>query len=66
MGMSLPELALRFILSNPTVTTTIPGMRRREHVERNLGVSDNPPLTSDVVGRLRDAHRWNRVPDDRP
>ena len=65
IGMSLPELALRFILSNPMVTTTIPGMRRRTHVETNLGVSDNPPLAPDVVGRLR-VHRWNRVPDDRP
>jgi len=65
LGMSLPELALRFILSNPVVTTTIPGMRRRQHVETNLRVSDAPPLTSDIVGRLR-AHRWDRVPDDRP
>jgi aryl-alcohol dehydrogenase-like predicted oxidoreductase len=65
LGMSLPELALRFILSNPTVTATIPGMRRREHVETNLGVSDKPPLPPEVIGRLR-AHRWNRVPDDRP
>jgi aryl-alcohol dehydrogenase-like predicted oxidoreductase len=63
--MSLPELALRFILANPTVTTTIPGMRRRERVETNLDVSDKPPLAPDVVGRLR-AHRWDRVPDDRP
>jgi len=65
MGMSLPELALRFILSNPTVTTTIPGMRRPQHVEANLGVSDKPPLAAGVVGRMR-AHRWDRVPDDRP
>jgi len=65
LGMSLPELALRFILSNPTVTTTIPGMRRRQYVETNLGVSDKPLLPPDVVGRLR-AHRWNRLPDDRP
>jgi len=65
LGMSLPELALRFILSNPAVTTTIPGMRRRERVEANMAVSDKPQLTSDVVDRLR-AHRWNRVPDDRP
>ena len=26
-GMTLPELALRFILANPDVTTVIPGMR---------------------------------------
>jgi aryl-alcohol dehydrogenase-like predicted oxidoreductase len=65
LDMSLPELSLRFILSNPTVTTTIPGMRRSKYVEANLGVSDKPTLAPDVVNRLR-AHRWNRVPDDRP
>jgi aryl-alcohol dehydrogenase-like predicted oxidoreductase len=64
MGMSLPEFALRFILAHPAVTTTIPGMRRREYVEANLGVSDKPPLPSEVVARLR-AHRWDRLPDDR-
>jgi aryl-alcohol dehydrogenase-like predicted oxidoreductase len=65
MRMSLPELALRFVLAHPAVTTTIPGMRRREHVDANLAVSDNPPLAPNMVERLRD-HRWNRVPDDRP
>jgi aryl-alcohol dehydrogenase-like predicted oxidoreductase len=64
-GMSLPELALRFILAHPAVTTTIPGMRRPRHVEANLGVSDRPSLPAESVRRLR-AHRWNRVPDDRP
>jgi aryl-alcohol dehydrogenase-like predicted oxidoreductase len=64
-GMSLPELALRFILAHPAVTTTIPGMRRPRHVEANLGVSDRPSLPAESVSRLR-AHRWNRVPDDRP
>jgi len=65
MAMSLPELALRFILAHPAVTTTIPGMRRCEHVDANLAVSDKPPLVSEVIARLR-AHRWDRVPDDRP
>jgi aryl-alcohol dehydrogenase-like predicted oxidoreductase len=34
MGMSLPELALRFILSNPTVTTTIPACGGRNMSKR--------------------------------
>jgi aryl-alcohol dehydrogenase-like predicted oxidoreductase len=42
--MDLPELALRFILHHPAVSTTIPGMRRLTHVERNLGASDGRPL----------------------
>jgi aryl-alcohol dehydrogenase-like predicted oxidoreductase len=65
LGMTLPELALRFILSHPAVTTTIPGMRRLQHVEGNLAVSDGTPLDPAVVVRLA-AHRWDRVPDDRP
>jgi aryl-alcohol dehydrogenase-like predicted oxidoreductase len=59
--MSLPELALRFVLEHPAVATTIPGMRRVQHVETNLGVSDGQPLPSGLRDALR-AHRWDRVP----
>jgi len=59
-GMSMPELALRFILANPDVSTVIPGMRRKLHVETNLGVSDGRPLASDMLERLR-THRWVRT-----
>lgn len=58
-GMTLPELALRFILANPDVATVIPGMRRRAHVDANLGVSDGRPLDPALRQRLR-AHRWDR------
>ena len=59
-GMSMPELALRFILANPDVSTIIPGMRRKPHVERNLGVSDGQPLGPEVLEKLR-KHRWVRT-----
>jgi aryl-alcohol dehydrogenase-like predicted oxidoreductase len=59
-GMSMPELALRFILANPDVSTIIPGMRRKLHVETNLGVSDGTPLAPEVLDRLR-KHRWTRT-----
>ncbi|MDE3153972.1 MAG: aldo/keto reductase [Acidobacteriota bacterium] len=59
-GMDLPELALRFILANPDVTTTIPGMRRPLHVERNLSASDGAPLPPRLRDALR-AHRWDRT-----
>jgi aryl-alcohol dehydrogenase-like predicted oxidoreductase len=58
-GMTMPELALRFILANPNVTTIIPGMRKRAHVDANLGVSDGRPLDPALVQRLR-VHRWDR------
>jgi aryl-alcohol dehydrogenase-like predicted oxidoreductase len=65
LGTSLPELALRFILSHPAVTTTIPGMRRVGHVEANVAAAARGALPVDVIAQLR-RHRWNRVPDDRP
>jgi aryl-alcohol dehydrogenase-like predicted oxidoreductase len=58
-GMDLPELALRFILEHPAVSTTIPGMRRPRHVERNLAASDGVPLPPRLRDALR-AHRWDR------
>lgn len=59
-GMTLPELALRFILASPDVTTVIPGMRRIAHVDANLAAGDGVPLATAVVGRLR-RHRWDRT-----
>jgi aryl-alcohol dehydrogenase-like predicted oxidoreductase len=59
-GMSMPELALRFILQHPVVTTTIPGMRRVPNVERNFAASDGRPLPTDVMRELR-GHRWDRT-----
>ena len=60
-GMGMPELALRFILSNPAVSTIIPGMRKIRNVEANAAASDEGPLDSTLVDRLR-AHRWDRKP----
>jgi len=61
--MTMPELALRWILAEPTVSTIIPGMRKLKHVEANLAASDGRPLDVSLLGQLR-AHRWNRTPTD--
>jgi aryl-alcohol dehydrogenase-like predicted oxidoreductase len=60
-NMSLPEAALRFILSNQTVSTTIVGMRKPDHVRQNIAVSDAGPLSEDVLKNLK-KHRWDRSP----
>jgi len=39
-GMMMPEMALRFILANPDVSTIIPGMRKLKNVEANIACSD--------------------------
>jgi aryl-alcohol dehydrogenase-like predicted oxidoreductase len=59
-GSDLPELALRFILHHPSVSTTIPGMRKRRNVERNIAASDGAPLPPRLLDALR-AHRWDRT-----
>jgi aryl-alcohol dehydrogenase-like predicted oxidoreductase len=60
-GMTMPEMALRFILNNRDVSTIIPGMRRRRHVEANLAASDKGPLPAPLHSQLR-KHRWDRTP----
>jgi aryl-alcohol dehydrogenase-like predicted oxidoreductase len=60
-SLTLPQMALRFILSNPVVTTIIVGMRKPDHVRQNIAVSDAGPLDPDLLGKLKD-HRWDRKP----
>ena len=60
-GMTMPEMALRFILSNPDVATVIPGMRRERHVRANIAASDAGPLPDSLIAALRQ-HRWDRTP----
>lgn len=60
-GVSMPEMALRFILNNPAVSTIIPGMRKTRHVESNVAASDADPLPEGLPAELRE-HRWERRP----
>jgi aryl-alcohol dehydrogenase-like predicted oxidoreductase len=60
-GMSLPEMALRFVLSHPAVSTTIIGMRKFEHVRENIALSDKGSLSPELLRELKN-HRWARKP----
>lgn len=60
-GSTMPEIALRFILTNPDVSTIIPGMRKLKHVEANCAARAAGPLSPDLHKKLR-AHRWDRNP----
>ncbi len=62
-GMTMPEMALRFILSNPDVHTTIPGMRQLRNVEANTAVSDGNGLAAELLSELK-GHRWDRTPTE--
>ena len=55
----MPEYALRYILSQPAVSTIIPGMRNTKHVAANTAASDLGPLPADIVKKLH-RYRWVR------
>ncbi len=56
---SLAEIALRFTISPPAVSSTIPGMRTVRNVERNAAVSDKGPLDEAALKILK-RHAWDR------
>lgn len=58
---TMAEMALRFILSNPTVSTIIPGMRKIKNVEANIAASDKGALDENLLGELK-KHAWIRKP----
>ena len=56
---TLAELALRFCLHHPAVSTVIPGMRSRSNVEANCMISDGRNLSESLIVELRN-HTWER------
>ncbi len=62
-NMNMPEMALRFILSNPDVSTTIPGMRKMKNVLSNMKAGEGEELTTELLNELK-GHRWDRTPTE--
>jgi aryl-alcohol dehydrogenase-like predicted oxidoreductase len=56
---TLPELALRFCLSNGAVATVIPGMRRVSRVDQNAAAGDGRALSPKLLAELT-RHAWPR------
>ncbi|MGW8314363.1 MAG: aldo/keto reductase [Bacteroidales bacterium] len=59
-GYTMPQLALKFALSHPAVSTVIPGIRNREQALQNTAISSLPDLDEEALVRLRE-HAWNRA-----
>jgi aryl-alcohol dehydrogenase-like predicted oxidoreductase len=55
---SLPEAALRYVLSHPAVSTVIVGMRKLTHVQSNSAASEKGPLSRAALERLKE-HAWS-------
>ena len=53
----LPEIALRYCLSHPAISTVIPGMRKVRTVESSCSVSDLGALPDEVLAKMK-KHAW--------
>lgn len=58
-AQTLPELALRYILSWDEVSTVIPGIRKVKYAEENTTVSEGRKLSSKMMEELK-KHVWER------
>jgi aryl-alcohol dehydrogenase-like predicted oxidoreductase len=58
-GMSMPEVALKWVLAHPAVSTIIPGIRNVAQAEANAAASNSAPMSEEMVVRLRE-HAWLR------
>jgi aryl-alcohol dehydrogenase-like predicted oxidoreductase len=58
-AQTIAELALRFTLSHPAVSTVIPGMRTVKNVEANCSLADGRLLSEKLIEELT-KHRWQR------
>jgi aryl-alcohol dehydrogenase-like predicted oxidoreductase len=58
-GLALPQVALKFALTHPAVSTVISGIRNIAQAEANIAVSDLPDLSDNLIASLR-KHEWRR------
>jgi aryl-alcohol dehydrogenase-like predicted oxidoreductase len=55
----LPDIALRFCISHPAVSSVIPGMRTVRHAQSNVRLSDDGPLPPETL-EITKRHAWER------
>ena len=55
-NMSLPQFALRWIEMFDAVTCSIPGAKRPDQVAENVAAADMPPLSSEVMKRVKELY----------
>lgn len=51
-GLTMSQMALRWILMSPAVTCAIPGAKRPSQVEENLSAANLPPLSGKTMTRI--------------
>ena len=65
-GMSLATLAVRWVMSNPAITSPIVGASKPEQFADSLSAAEQGPLPEDLKKRLDDITReWRAVDAER-
>jgi aryl-alcohol dehydrogenase-like predicted oxidoreductase len=54
LNIGLPELCIRFLLSNPDVATVLSGVKNIEELESNVAAAEKGPLTEEVIAEIND------------
>lgn len=54
INLPLPEVALRWVISNPNISTVLTGARLPEHVEQNVAAIEKGPLPPEVMAALKE------------
>jgi methylglyoxal reductase len=57
---SLAELAIKFVLHHPGVSTAITSMHIPQYADENIAAVDKAPLPDEVFEHIRRHHRWVR------
>jgi aryl-alcohol dehydrogenase-like predicted oxidoreductase len=55
-GLSMAQMALRWILMSPAVTCAIPGAKRPSQVEENISAADQPELSEEAMSQIRNVY----------
>lgn len=55
-GMTMSQMALRWILMSPAVACAIPGAKRPSQVEENVSAADLPPLSEATMSKVREIY----------
>ncbi|MBN2349416.1 MAG: aldo/keto reductase [Bacteroidales bacterium] len=59
-GLTLPQVAIKFALAHPAVSTVIPGIRNTRQAELNTAVSDLPGLSEELLKKLQ-KYNWRKA-----
>lgn len=57
IGLTMAQVAIKFILSQPAISTVIPGIRNTWQAIENTAISDLPPLPKELIKKLQ-KHYW--------